>query len=41
LKFFTGLKTAEIAEILQISISTVEREWTVARTWLFRWVKGD
>jgi len=41
LKFFTGLKTEEIAEILQISNSTVEREWSVARTWLFRWVKGD
>ena len=40
LKFFSGLTTDEIAELLQISASTVEREWSVARAWLFRWVKG-
>jgi len=40
LKFFSGLTTEEIAEVLQISVATVEREWATARAWLFRWVKG-
>ena len=40
LKFFAGLTTEEIAEILQISPATVRREWAVARAWLFRWVNG-
>ncbi len=35
LKFFGGLKTGEIAEVLQISDATVERDWTFARAWLF------
>lgn len=35
LKFFGGLKTDEIAEVLQISDATVERDWTFARAWLF------
>jgi RNA polymerase sigma factor (TIGR02999 family) len=39
LKFFSGLTTEEIAEILQISVATVKREWTTSRAWLFRWVK--
>jgi RNA polymerase sigma factor (TIGR02999 family) len=40
LKFFAGLTTEEIAEILQISPATIRREWAVARAWLFRWVNG-
>jgi RNA polymerase sigma factor (TIGR02999 family) len=40
LKFFGGLTTDEIAELLQISGATVEREWTVARAWLFRAMSG-
>ena len=35
LKFFGGLKTGEIAELLQISDATIEREWSFARAWLF------
>lgn len=35
LKFFGGLKTDEIAEVLQISDATVERDWVFARAWLF------
>lgn len=34
LKFFAGLTTAEIAEIVEISDSTVKREWRIARAWL-------
>jgi RNA polymerase sigma factor (TIGR02999 family) len=40
LKFFSGLTLEEIAEVLQISISTVQRDWTIARAWLLRWIKG-
>jgi RNA polymerase sigma factor (TIGR02999 family) len=40
LKFFGGLTTDEIAELLQISGATVEREWTLARAWLFRVMSG-
>ena len=41
MKFFGGLTNEEIAEILQISIATVKREWALSRAWLFRWVKGQ
>jgi RNA polymerase sigma-70 factor (ECF subfamily) len=34
LKFFGGLTTPEIAELLQLSPATVERDWTFARAWL-------
>lgn len=40
LKFFGGLTTGEIAEVLQVSAATVEREWTLARAWLFRALSG-
>ncbi len=40
LKFFGGLKNEEIAEILQISVSTVTREWEMARIWLYRELKN-
>lgn len=35
LKFFAGLNTEEIAEVLRVSTSTVERDWRFARAWLF------
>jgi RNA polymerase sigma-70 factor, ECF subfamily len=40
LKFFGGLTIAEIAEVLQISGATVEREWSFARAWLFDAIEG-
>jgi RNA polymerase sigma-70 factor (ECF subfamily) len=40
LKFFGGLTTGEIAEVLQISGATVEREWAFARAWLYDAVEG-
>ena len=40
LKFFGGLTTEEIAEVLQISGATVEREWAFARAWLFDTIEG-
>lgn len=36
MKFFAGLKTDEIAEVLKISPETVKRDWRFARTWLLR-----
>lgn len=36
LRFFGGLTMEEIAEVLGISLSTVEREWRAARAWLGR-----
>lgn len=34
LRFFAGLTTEEIAALLDISVATVKREWTVAKLWL-------
>ena len=35
LKFFAGLSISETAEALGVSTATVERDWTVARAWLY------
>jgi RNA polymerase sigma factor (TIGR02999 family) len=40
LRFFGGLTTEEIGEVLQISGATVEREWAFARVWLFDAIEG-
>lgn len=34
LRAFAGLAMEEIAEVLSLSLSTVEREWRAARAWL-------
>jgi len=39
LRFFGGLTIEETAEALDISLSTVKRDWTVARAWLSREMK--
>ncbi len=39
LRFFGGLATEEIAEVLGISPSTVKRDWNVAKLWLTRQMK--
>ncbi len=36
LRFFAGLKNEEIAELLKISLTTVKRQWSSARLWLYR-----
>lgn len=41
LKFFGGLTTKEICEVLQVSDATVEREWTFAKAWLFSRMKNE
>jgi RNA polymerase sigma factor (TIGR02999 family) len=35
LRFFTGLSERETAEALDISISTLKRDWNFAKAWLF------
>jgi RNA polymerase sigma factor (TIGR02999 family) len=36
LRFFGGLSIEETSEFLGVSSATVEREWAVARAWLYR-----
>ncbi len=36
MKFFGGLKIAEISSILKVSPETVNRDWSFAKTWLLR-----
>jgi RNA polymerase sigma factor (TIGR02999 family) len=41
LRFFSGLTLQECGDVLGLSIATVEREWQMARTWLYaRLTKG-
>src|SRR5688572_23570310 len=34
LRFFAGLTVPEVAEVLELSVTTVESEWRAARAWL-------
>jgi len=36
LRFFGGLTVEEVAEVLEVSRATVERQWSFARSWLRR-----
>ena len=36
LRFFAGLNIDEAAEALGVSSATVEREWALAKAWLYR-----
>lgn len=38
--FFGGLEFQEIAEALEISLSTVKRDWQFSRAWLYTRLKG-
>jgi RNA polymerase sigma factor (TIGR02999 family) len=40
LRFFAGLSINEAAEALGVSTATIERDWTVARAWLFDRLSG-
>jgi RNA polymerase sigma factor (TIGR02999 family) len=40
LRFFAGREEADIAQMLQISESTVRRDWKTARLWLYRELQG-
>ena len=41
LRFFAGLAHPQIAEALDVSLSTVERSWSFCRVWLFQRIRGD
>ncbi len=41
LKYFVGMTLPEIAEALDVSLSTVERHWSFAKAWLRTAVRGD
>lgn len=40
LRFFGGLTLDETAAVLEVSPSTVKREWAIAKGWLYRALKG-
>jgi RNA polymerase sigma factor (TIGR02999 family) len=41
LRFFAGLSVEEIAELLELSSKTVQRDWVAARAWLRKEVARD
>src|ERR1044071_5920034 len=41
LRYFGGLTVEETAEFLKLSLRTVEREWTMAKAWLYRALSGE
>jgi RNA polymerase sigma factor (TIGR02999 family) len=36
LRFFGGLSLEETAEVLEVSVGTVRKDWSLARAWLYR-----
>jgi RNA polymerase sigma-70 factor, ECF subfamily len=40
LRFFAGMTSKEIAEVLEIGERTVEREWALAQAWLYGQLRG-
>lgn len=41
LRYFGGLTIDETAEVLKISPSSVQREWIIARAWLYKEITGS
>jgi RNA polymerase sigma factor (TIGR02999 family) len=41
LKFFGGLTTEEIGEVMQLSTATVKREWSFSKAWLYDAMGGN
>ena len=39
LRYFAGLNNPQVAEAMGISLRSVERHWTWAKAWLFRWIR--
>ena len=39
LRYFAGLTNPQVAEAMSISLRSVERHWTWAKAWLFRWIR--
>lgn len=40
LRFFGGLNLKEIAHVLDVSVATVRRDWSIAQAWLYRELSG-
>ena len=40
-RFFSGLTLAETAEVMDVSVKTVQRAWVAARAWLRKEVAGE
>ncbi|HND20486.1 MAG TPA: ECF-type sigma factor, partial [Acidobacteriota bacterium] len=40
LRYFGGLSVEETAEVLQLSVATVMREWKITKMWLYRKLGG-
>ncbi len=40
LRFFGGMTNGEIAEIVGVSVDTIKRDWSFAKLWLAREIKG-
>lgn len=40
-RFFGGLTIEDTADALGISVATVKRDWSLARSWLYREMKND
>ncbi|HIO93228.1 MAG TPA: sigma-70 family RNA polymerase sigma factor [Leucothrix mucor] len=39
LRFFSGMTIEEIANVLDLSESTIKRKWTMAKAWLYKEIK--
>jgi RNA polymerase sigma factor (TIGR02999 family) len=39
LRYFSGLSVLETAQVMGVAAKTVERNWTMAKTWLYRELK--
>ena len=40
LRYFGGLSSEQIAEVVRVSVPTVTRRWRTARAWLYRYMTG-
>jgi RNA polymerase sigma factor (TIGR02999 family) len=41
LRFFAGLSLKETAEVLEMSVASVRRDWSLARAWLYRELRRE
>jgi RNA polymerase sigma factor (TIGR02999 family) len=41
LRYFGGLTVPQTADVLKLAPRTVEREWTLAKAWLYRALRGE
>jgi RNA polymerase sigma factor (sigma-70 family) len=41
LRYFGGLSLEETAEVLNVSVMTVRRDWRAAKAWLYRRMKDE